>query len=147
MQHIRDLWDYSNPAASEESFRDAAESAVNDEEEGFALTQMARAQGLQGKFDEARETLRYAKERIGDEGSAAGVQYLLEAGRVENSSGNPFAAMPHFQRAMEIAEKLGLGWAEGDAAHMLAIAAPQEEQPDYGRSALARVKASPDPDM
>ncbi len=134
--NLFDLWDFGNPALSEERFTDAADEAETDEEEGLALTQLARSQGLQGKFEDARKTLDYAREKIGDLGTAAGAQYYLELGRVENSSGSPEKAMPHFARALELAQCLGADYAAGDAAHMLAIAAPSAEQPEYAKKAL-----------
>ena len=142
--NVFDLWDFGDPAASEERFRDAADGATNDEVEGLALTQLARAQGLQNKFDEARATLEIAKNLIGDGGTVAKAQYWLELGRIENSSGNAAAAMPHFANAMLLADALGEAYATLDAAHMLAIAAPLEEQPMYGESALEMLNASSD---
>ncbi|MHB8634952.1 MAG: tetratricopeptide repeat protein [Fimbriimonadaceae bacterium] len=139
-----DLWDFGDPAASEAHFRDAADAASTDDEEGLLLTQVARAQGLQGKFDEARQTLDHALRLIGDTDSAAGVQYALELGRVENSSGRRAAAMPHFAEALRLAQALGTDYAAADAAHMLAIAADLEEQPNYGKAALAVAKAAKD---
>jgi len=136
MTNISDLWDFGDPVASEERFREAADEAVNGYAKGLALTQLARAQGLQGRFEAARATLEAAKNLIGDEATAALAQYWLELGRVENSSGNASEAMPHFGKALLLAKALGEEYAALDAAHMLAIAAPLEEQPKYGQIAL-----------
>jgi tetratricopeptide (TPR) repeat protein len=142
--NIFDLWDFGDAAASEERFREAADEAADDEAEGLALTQLARAQGLQGKFEQARESLAHAKRLIGDEGSAADVQYFLELGRVENSSGNAPAAMPHFAEALRLAQALNADYAALDAAHMVAIASPPELQVKNGLKALELARACKD---
>ena len=54
------LWDFQNPGQSEARFatllaEEAAESDPGRRAE--LLTQLARARGLQGKFDQARTTL------------------------------------------------------------------------------------------
>src|SRR5665213_1950061 len=143
--NLFDLWDFGDPALSEQRFTDAADEAETDEEEGLALTQLARSQGLQGKFEEARKTLDYAKERLGDLTTKAGAQYFLELGRVENSSGSPEGAMPHFAHALDLAQSLNADYAAGDAAHMLAIAAPPAEQTEYAKKALAVVAPLKEP--
>ncbi|HEX6385768.1 MAG TPA: hypothetical protein VF177_13945, partial [Anaerolineae bacterium] len=54
------LWDYSQPASTEERFREllpAAEAAGDDSYLAQLLTQIARAQGLQRQFAAAHETL------------------------------------------------------------------------------------------
>ena len=52
------LWDFSDPAASEERFREAAD---DDEHAGHVravmATQLARALGIQGRWAEAFEVL------------------------------------------------------------------------------------------
>jgi tetratricopeptide (TPR) repeat protein len=134
--NLFDLWDFGDPALSEERFREAADDAPTDEDEGLALSQVARALMLQGKEADARTTIGYAQDLIGDDGTAAGVQCLLERGRIENSSGNPTMAQPYFARALELGLSLGLEYEALDAAHMLAIAAPLEGQISFGLKAL-----------
>lgn len=143
MSNLFDLWDFGDPSASEERFREAAEAAASDEERALALTQIARAQGLQGRFEAARETLAAADQLLVDE-SLARAQYWIELGRVENSCGNGAAGMPHFARCMAMAQALGGEYLAVDAAHMLAIAAPLEAQPTYAEQALRLARASVD---
>ncbi len=143
MSNLFDLWDFGDPAASEVRFAAAVAEAVVDEEKGLALTQLARALGLQGKFDRARATLAEADAIIVSE-SVARAQYWIELGRVENSSGNPSGAMPHFARSLAMAQALRDEYLTADAAHMLAISAPPDSQPTYAEQALRLARASTD---
>ena len=52
------LWDYSHPDKSEERFRETILHIPEDDPAHLELlTQIARAQGLQHKFDRAHQTL------------------------------------------------------------------------------------------
>ena len=55
--------------------------------------------------------------------SRAKVRYLLERGRVFNSSRQADKAKPFFEQALDLAKKLGEDFYAVDAAHMLAIIA------------------------
>ena len=54
--HPSDLWDFDDPAASEQRFRDAADAA-EEPQRGIWLTQVARALGLQERYDEGHAVL------------------------------------------------------------------------------------------
>ena len=107
---INQLWDFDDPAASEKRFRDLPPS-------GEVQTQIARALGLQGKFDEAHQTL----DAVVRDSPLVEIRYLLERGRVSNSSGHPDKARPLFLAAWEQAQAAGLDFFAVDAAHMLGI--------------------------
>lgn len=143
MDNLFDLWDFGDAVASETRFREAVDSAHNDEDRALAMTQVARAQGLQGDFEGARETLANADRLLLNE-SIARAQYWVEIGRVENTSGNPNGALPHFAKSLAMASALQAEYLTIDAAHMLAIAAPLEEQPMYGEQALRLARAARD---
>jgi hypothetical protein len=52
------LWDFGDPAASEERFRALLDRLADDAEAvAIVRTQVARAQGLQRRFDDAHQTL------------------------------------------------------------------------------------------
>src|SRR5574341_847248 len=89
------LWDYSDPHQTEIRFREIL-LQVPEQNHAYLelLTQIARAQGLQRKFDRAHQTLDQVERRLGKYASRARVRYLLERGRTLNSSGNPDAARP-----------------------------------------------------
>ncbi len=78
-------------------------------------------------------------------GSLAQVRYLLERGRVLNSSKQPAAAMPLFLQASSLAQVLGVDFYAVDALHMLGIAAPQpEERLAWNQKAIAAAELSDD---
>jgi tetratricopeptide (TPR) repeat protein len=102
---LRSLWDFGDPAASEQRFRALLPAAEADGDRGWhaeLLTQVARAQGLQRRFDDARSTLDSARDLIDEHMHRARTLYELELGRVLNSSGDPAAARPHFLEAWSL---------------------------------------------
>jgi hypothetical protein len=63
LEQLDDLWDFDDPAASEERFRSLlprARAEARGAVLGELLSQLARAQGLQRRFDDAEATLREA---------------------------------------------------------------------------------------
>src|SRR5688500_531281 len=75
------LWDYNDPAATEQKFRallPQAEASGDPSYRAQLLTQVARAQGLQRKFDDAHATL---DQVVQVDDSLPRVRYLLERGR------------------------------------------------------------------
>ena len=59
------LWDYSNPNQTEIKFRELLPQFPEDDPARLELlTQIARAQGLQRKFEEAHETLDQVEQRL-----------------------------------------------------------------------------------
>lgn len=57
-EEIDRLWEFENPAGSERAFRELLAGITRVSNEGAeVLTQVARAQGLQDKFEEAHRTL------------------------------------------------------------------------------------------
>jgi tetratricopeptide (TPR) repeat protein len=121
------LWDYANPEDTESRFREIL-SQFPEEDPVFLelLTQIARAQGLQRRFEQAHQTLDQVKQRLGEAPSRPRIRYLLERGRAFNSSGDAGRARPFFEQAFEIAKKLNEAFYAVDALHMLAIVQPQE---------------------
>lgn len=122
------LWDYSQPDETESRFREILLQIPEDEPAFLELlTQIARAQGLQRKFEKAGQTLDQVERRLGKVPSRAYVRYLLERGRVFASSGDAESARPRFEEALKTAQKLSEDFYAVDAVHMLAIIAPVEE--------------------
>lgn len=140
---FNDLWDYEDPAASEQRFRSPAQStkAHNQDYLLQLKTQIARTLGLQGKFDEAHAVLDEV-ERAMAPGSLVEVGYLLERGRALNSNKRPEAAMPLFLRASNVAQALKVDFYTVDALHMLGIAAPQKDRLTWNLKAIEAAKAS-----
>jgi len=142
------LWNYDNPAETEAKFREILPEAKNSGDIGYyaeLLTQIARAEGLAQKFDEAHALLDTVKGLLPTAGGRAYIRYLLERGRVFNSSGKPGDAAPLFVEAWERSLKGGFDSYAVDAAHMMGIVAPAEKQMGWNMEALDLAERSPDP--
>jgi tetratricopeptide (TPR) repeat protein len=140
------LWDYSRPAETEARFRELLPAAEDSPALGAELlTQIARAQGLQGRFAEARATLDDLEPNLSGLPLRPRIRYLLELGRVYNSSGDPALARPFFAEALQLAAADPReSFFAVDAAHMLAIVAAPEEALAWNLRALELVEASTD---
>jgi tetratricopeptide (TPR) repeat protein len=122
---IRSLWDFSNPAESEARFRQWRDRVHSHSVEAVELqTQVARALGLQGRFDDGLAALDVAKAMPAATTPLAQVRLLLEHGRLLNSFGRAAEALPIFRAAHELAKSSGFGALAIDAGHMVAIALP-----------------------
>ena len=137
-------WDFSNPAESQRRFVALAQGGQGDLELE-AWTQAARADGLLGQFDAARRRLASVEDRLPGAGVSVQVRHALELGRIENSSGAPEASIPHFVRALNLAQDAGLGGLAVDAAHMLGIAEPGEAGLRWTERAMVLAETSQDP--
>ena len=135
----RPLWDFDDPAASGERFLDAAEHADEPDRTSW-LTQYARALGLQEQYDAATEVL----DGLHSDAPEAATYLAIERGRVLRSSGRVEESRPHFDRAAALAEAGGLEALRVDALHMVALAAPEDEQLALNEAALAVARASTD---
>lgn len=120
---LDELWDFDDAAGSETRFREDA---------AVLQTQVARALGLQGRFDEADAVL--------DAVDGATDRVLLERGRLRNSAGDPAAAIPLFEAAKDAASSLFL---RVDALHMLAIA-DGERASEHAHAALTLLEGAED---
>lgn len=137
------LWDYSDPHKTETRFREILlQVPENDPAYLELLTQIARSQGLQQKFDKAHQTLDQVERRLGDYATRAKVRYYLERGRVFNSSGHPDEARPFFEQALDMAKGLSEDFYAVDALHMLAIVAPPASSLDLNLLAIQFAEAS-----
>jgi tetratricopeptide (TPR) repeat protein len=118
------LWDYSNPEQSEVKFVELLPQFKEDDAARLELlTQIARAQGLQGKFDDAHRTLDEVEGQLDEKASRVYLRYLLERGRVFNSSKQQEKAKPCFEQALDEAKQVQEDFYAVDAIHMLAIIA------------------------
>jgi len=142
------LWNYSQPVETESRMRALLPRAEGHPAYHAALlTQLARAQGLQRRFQEAHGTLDEAEALLEEEGGDTAVtriRLLLERGRVFNSAGQREEARPLFEEALAEARAAGEDYHAADAAHMLGIVAPVEEQLAWHREALAIAEESDD---
>jgi tetratricopeptide (TPR) repeat protein len=105
------------------------------------LTQIARTQGLQRNFEQAHQTLNSVEAQLHDDLPVARIRYLLERGRVYNSSGAKEQARPLFMQALELAQANKEDFYAVDAAHMIAIVEPPDEQMTWNLKALELAKS------
>ena len=143
---VQALWDFDDPAQSERRFREAA-AAASGVDAAVLMTQVARALGLQERFDEGHAVL----DGVGGSGSGAGsdevrVRVELERGRLLRSAGDPAGAEPYFGAAVASAAAAGLDGLHVDALHMLALVKATSEQVAVHERALALARSSADPD-
>jgi tetratricopeptide (TPR) repeat protein len=103
------------------------------------LTQLARVEGLRGRFEAGPELVREAESLGGAE-----TRVELERGRLYRSAGEPDAALPCFERAFELGLASGNEVLAADAAHMAAIVADHERWTARGAELAA---SSDDPEV
>ena len=131
-QSLDRMWNFDDPGLSESRFRAAMDDPAYDADERAEwATQLGRAIGLQGRFEEADALLDSID---GDEPTVA-VRVLLERGRLLNSGDHAEMAVPLFEQAAELADHLGEEFLAVDALHMLAIADTAHTE-TWTRSAL-----------
>jgi hypothetical protein len=142
---LDELWDYSDPAASEACFRQRLSDLSTEADPALlaeAQTQLARSQGLQRHFEEAHATLDQVEAHLAAMPARVRIRYALERGRVFNSSGQPERAVPLFESAWEQARAAGEDGLAVDAAHMLGIAEPGEQGIAWNLKALDLARTS-----
>jgi tetratricopeptide (TPR) repeat protein len=128
---ILSLWDFDDPAGSRASFKSVT---------AVVRTQIARSHGLEGDFEAAHRVL----DETADIEGEPRIRVALERGRVLRSSGDPQAAVPFFLQAYDWALDAGFAGLAADAAHMLAIALPDEHE-QWALRGLAAAEGSDDP--
>jgi hypothetical protein len=143
------LWDFSDPVGSEGRLRDAAGAESRPDGRAVLETQVARALGLQGRFDDADAVLR----GVPPVSPVVRVRVALERGRVRNSAGDPEGARPLFASAADESaaavdedspDAAALTVLRVDALHMLAIADP-ERAPQWTAHAREVLDSTSDP--
>lgn len=145
---VDSLWNYQDPAGTRARFQDLLPRA---EEEGdgdytaLLQTQIARTYGLEQRFDSAHQLLDMVEPQLEERAAGVRVRYLLERGRTLNSSGDPAPAIPLFQKAWTLARETSLDALAIDAAHMMAIVVPADEQQRWNRQALELAETSEEP--
>ena len=133
----RPLWDFADPAASEGLFRAASHGRPAPEAEAWA-TQVARALGLQERYDEGHAVL----DGLGSEDPEVRCRVALERGRLWRSAGDTDAARPFFESAVDLAPADSL---RIDALHMLALVLPRPESTEVTLRALTEARSSAEP--
>jgi tetratricopeptide (TPR) repeat protein len=136
------LWDYDNPAETEAAFR----AVLPGPDDAYRLelrTQLARALGLQRRFEEAHAELDQVEKELGPDDRTR-IRYLLERGRAFNSSGDKPKAQPLFLEAFKLAQGLKEDFLAVDTAHMIAIIEPPHAALAWNEKAVALAEKSED---
>ena len=143
------LWDFGDPAESERRFEALLAGRARAEHGGAllaeTLTQLARAQGLQRRFDDAsarstrrrRRSVRRTTAVESASSSSGGVSRTPRVARV--------AALRRSSSAWELACAAGEEALAVDAAHMLGIVEPDEIGVAWNERAMELARSSPDP--
>lgn len=126
MDRLRPLWDFDDLDLSERRLTEQLDREADNAGRAEVLTQLARVEGLRGAFDRCGDLLDEAA-RLGAGRAIVDVRVALERGRMLRSSGDRTAAYPVFVTAFERAVPAGEHYLAGDAAHMAALAAPDDE--------------------
>lgn len=116
------LWNFADPAASEQRFRTALDTAQGDDVL-ILRSQIARTYGLRGRFDDAHAELDAIARAADAAGAEPRVRVRLERGRTLRSAGRTVESRPYFQQAFDVADRAGLDVLATDALHMLALVA------------------------
>jgi tetratricopeptide (TPR) repeat protein len=144
---LREYWDFDDLDATEQRLRTMLETESTDDGRAEVLTQLARVDGLAGRFD--------AGDRLLDEAALVGgssvlvqARVELERGRLRRSAGDSEAAAPLFESAFASAMAIGHEFIAVDAAHMVAIAAQDEEERlAWTRRGIELAESSFDPEV
>ena len=141
------LWNFSKPDETERKFREIlprAEMAHDSSYLAQLLTQIARTEGLQGKFTEAHATLDRVEKMLTPDLKLARVRYLLERGRAFNSSDHQDRALPLFADAYKLAESIQENGLAIDAVHMIGIAeSDPKKQIEWNLKGIAMAENDP----
>lgn len=124
-EELDGLWDFDDAASSETRLRAAAAAETDEVRRAELLTQVARALGLQGRFDEADALLEVVAGSIDAPAAPSDTvvrpRLALERGRLVNAAGDAASATPSFLDAVALAQAAGLDFLLVDALHMLAL--------------------------
>lgn len=148
---VAPLWNFSDPAASEQRFRQALASASGDDALELQ-TQIARSYGLRKDFATACRILGDIEARIPGAGAQAQVRWHLELGRTLVSATHPPEQMTPearekaraaYTQAFEKAKAARLDYLAVDALHMMVfVDSEPAAQLAWNEKALAYIEGS-----
>jgi tetratricopeptide (TPR) repeat protein len=148
------LWDFGDPALSEQRFREALATTYGDQAI-ILQTQIARCYGLRDDIATAQAMLQQLEPFLDDAGAAARAHHALEYGRTFVSARHDpeqqtditrAAARSAYMRAYTIATTGQLDALTIDALHMMAfIDTAPGDQLHWGNQALAIAEQSTQP--
>ena len=131
LEDFDSLWSLGDPVVVEQKFRELLPQARHLEDKSIylqVLSQLALAQAIQKKFDDAHKTLDEAEALLTPEYDFARARVLLERGRVFQQAGNIPEARAYFEQSFQFSEKHKFDYHTINAAHMIAIVAEKTEE-------------------
>jgi len=141
------LWDYNNPAETANKFREILPQAEASGDTAYLielLTQIARTEGLQMKFDEAHKILDRAESLLTENYKRPRLRYLLERGRTYNSSKVYDKARELFLEAYNLGVVIKEDNLAIDAVHMLGIVDKGDESLKWNELAIGMAEKTND---
>jgi len=146
-RRLSEEFNYDDPAGTEQRLRRLCQEVEATHDVAAlteVLTQVARAQALQGHLDEAATTLDRA-EALGSGALLPRVRLLIERGRLLRRQGKGEDARAAFEEAYRLAVAGGEQAPAADAAHMLALLLPFEAAAAWVDRGLVLAEGSADP--
>jgi tetratricopeptide (TPR) repeat protein len=134
--NIDSLWNFGDPADSEQRFRQALANA-NDSEKLELETQIARTYGLRRDYERAHAMLDDVERRLTQTSpEVVRVRVALERGRTIRVERDFEQARSHFQQAFDRARDAGLTILAIDAAHMFGFSKSLDEAMQWNERAM-----------
>lgn len=139
LENFDDVWRLGYPNQVENKLQELLPQAESYDTSVYLqiLSQIALAQAMQQKFDQAHATLDAADKLITPEHPLAQVRILCERGRVFQQQGNIPLALSFFEQSFELSKQHGFDYHTINAAHMIAIVIePTEEKIHWNALAI-----------
>ncbi|WP_187143131.1 tetratricopeptide repeat protein [Terriglobus albidus] len=130
-EEIDALWSIRDPVNGEIKLKKALTEYPASADE--LHTQIARSQGLQGRFHEAWEEIAKVSTTPHE---VVQIRVQLESGRLKNTSGDTKESQAHFLKAFALAKQGHFDFYAVDAAHMLGIVSEGQESIQWNEKAL-----------
>jgi len=146
-QRLAQDFNYDDPKGTESRLTAFAREAQAQGNVAFfveILTQVARAQALQGHLDEAARTLDQAA-ALSTEAARPRVRLLIERGRLLRRQGRQQEARVNFEKAYDIAVAAQQPGLAADSAHMMALILPLREAQTWTDRGMVLAEQSSDP--
>ncbi len=124
LENFDDAWSLGYPEKVEEKLKELLPQAQSLENKSIylqILSQIALAQAVQKKFNEAHATLDQAESMLTPEYDLAKARILLERGRTYQQAENIDKALKYFEKSYELSAAHNFDFHTINAAHMIAI--------------------------
>jgi len=139
------MWNFADPAGTEAEFRRILPEARELGDVAYhaeLLTQLARAEGMQGKFEDAAATLQHVESMLTPSMPRVKVRYLLERGRLYNMAGDNDRAVLTLNDAFNAARDCGEDYYAVDAATLIGKIKSDDKTMSWDIKALEISEAS-----